>query len=260
MNKKLVLGFLSLSINLAHANNSTSFITSATQAYSQNNLTALSTLAANNPDDNLATYLNANANLAKNNPAPSLDFIKNHQAGYLKNDLIHQLLSFYFNAQNWTAYLALYPQLASDQVSNNETCGYDMANFATNSQQASKSDFNYLIANKLPLWCISLIATKLNAGKLDKTNQAPFLYSLITNNQIAQFNQLGSVFKIDPIDSSSTTPTSNLSNPYQIVYRIENLSQKNPEQAYTELSTANVDRGTKQYLYNVVAADLASHQ
>jgi uncharacterized membrane protein YvbJ len=90
MNKKLVLGFLSLSINLAHANNSTSFITSATQAYSQNNLTALSTLAANNPDDNLATYLNANANLAKNNPAPSLDFIKNHQAGYLKNDLIHQ--------------------------------------------------------------------------------------------------------------------------------------------------------------------------
>lgn len=260
MKKVLALGMAACYINVSQATNSTALITSATQAYNQRNLTELTKLSANNSNDKLTNYFNANANLAKNNPEPSLNFIKNNPSGYLRTDLIHQLLSFYFDTQNWDAYSNIYLKLASDQASSNETCGYDMANFAMNNKLESRSNFNYLIANKLPLWCISLIATKLNDGSLDKTNQTPFLYSLITNGQITQFNQLTGVFKINPINFSSNTPASNLSSPYQIVYRIENLSAKYPDQAYAELNNANINNTTKQYLYNLVAADLASHQ
>lgn len=259
MKKILVLGITAFCVNVSQATNSTASITNVTQAYNQRNLTELAKFSANF-DDKLANYFNANANLAKNNPEPSLNFIKNNSEGYLRNDLIHQLLSFYFDTQNWEAYSKAYLKLAADQASSNETCGYDMANFALSNKQDSKSDFNYLIANKLPLWCISLIATKLNDDSLNKVNQIPFLYNLIANGQITQFNQLTGVFKINSINFSSNTSANNLSSPYQIVYRIENLSAKYPDQAYTELSKTNVNSITKQYLYNLVAADLASHQ
>lgn len=260
MKKILILGIAAFYVNISQAANSnTTSITNNIQAYNQRNLTELAKLATN-PNDKLANYLNANANLAKNNPEPSLNFIKSNSDGYLRNDLIHQLLSFYFDNQNWDAYSKVYAKLSPEQASNNETCGYDMANFALGNNLATKSDFNYLIANKLPLWCISLIATKLNDGSLDKASQTPFLYSLITNNQITQFNQLTGVFKINSVNLSSSTSANNLSNVYQIVYRIENLSAKYPDQAYAELNNANVNSMTKQYLYNLVAADLASHQ
>lgn len=259
MKKTIALGWLITYLPLANATNTIAW-SSANQAYNQGNLTTLAQLSQTYPNDQVITYLNAAANLSRTNPTAALEFIQNNPENFFRTDLDHQLLNYYFNNEAWDSYLAVYNQMESSQVNTNETCGYDIANFALGKQQTSLSDFNYLIANKMPLWCISLIASKLNNGSLDKKLLVPFLYSLINNDQTFQFNQLAGNLNYSKVNFSSTTPANKLSNKYQIVYRIVNLAVKDPQQAYNETAQANVDKFTKEYLYNQVAANLAIKQ
>jgi soluble lytic murein transglycosylase len=110
------------------------------------------------------------------------------------------------------------------------------------------------------LWCISLIASKLNNKSLDSSYQKPFLYSLITNNQLSQFNQLADSLGFKAVNFTSSVAATGLNNPYQIVYRINSLSVKSPDVAYSELGSSSLDKFTRQYLYNQVADNLAIKQ
>ena len=259
MKKIKALGWLIIYLPLANAANTIAW-SSANQAYNQGNLATLAGLTQTYPNDLVINYLNAAANLSRTNPTAALEFVQNNPENFFRTDLDHQLLSYYFNNQAWDNYLTIYAQMESNQINTNETCGYDIANFALGKQQPSRSDFNYLIANKMPLWCISLIASKLNNGSLEKRLLTPFLYSLINNDQTFQFNQLADNLNYSKVSFSSATSANKLSNKYQIVYRIVNLAVKDPQQAYNETAKANVDQFTKEYLYNQVAANLAIKQ
>ena len=227
-------------------------------AYGQGNLAQLNQYSSTN--NHVADYLLASASLDKKNPQPALDFIQTSEDSFMRNDVLHQLLDYYFNQQAWNNYLNIYQQLPINQASSNEDCGYDLANFALNNHQAQKSNFDYLIANKVPLWCISLVASKLNNKSLSKSYQQPFLYSLITNGQTSQFNQLADTLGYSQVNFNSNTPADQLSNSYQITYRINAISNKTPDIAYAELSKAKLDSFTKSYLYNQIADDLATKQ
>ncbi len=257
--KKILLGSLILLSQFTFAG-STQWV-SANQAYLKGNLSTLSNLANAYPNDNLINYLNAAANLSRNNPALAVNYINKHDDdNYFSVDLMHQLLNYFFNNQNWQQYINVYENLPEKQASSNETCGYDVANFALNKNIASKSNFKYLASNKLPLWCVSLVASEINNGNLGKSYLQPFLYNLIINDQLTQFNQLAGSFNYNKVNFTSSVPSTQLNNRYQIVYRISNISKKSPETAYSELANANVDSLTRKYLYNLLASNLAIKQ
>lgn len=230
-----------------------------TSAYGKNDLSALSKFADSYPDNAVVAYLNSSANITKKNPAPAVAFINNEKTGYLYISTIHKLLDYYFNQQDWQNYYNTYQKLSDNDINSNERCGYDLANFALNNHLAPQSNFDYLIANKLPTWCVSLIASKLNNKTLTpKIYLKPFLYSLITNGQISQFNQLSGTFHYPPLNGM---PAQNKNlNQYQQVYRINSLSIKSPDQAMNELASAQLDTFTRQYLYNQIADNLAIKQ
>jgi soluble lytic murein transglycosylase len=260
MKFKLVIGALAALGSVAHAANIVGW-TNASKAYATSNLSQLATLAKASPNDQLITYLNASANLNKTNPNPALTAINSLPDSYFRNELLHQLLSYYFNNQDWKKYLNLFSLLPDKQASINETCGYDVANFALNQKAPLKSDLKNLIGDKMPLWCISLVASEINNGTLPKSLQLPFLLGLITNDQTFQFNQLAATFKLAKVNFSATINSSNQANPYQVAYRINALSGKQPEQAYSELAANNkIPAEAKAYLFNIVASDLAKGQ
>ena len=163
--KNLILSILLLNLGICSASTTPQLLTAA-QAYSKSDLTALSYLSQNNPKSNFFSYLNAGANLTKSNPKEANSFVLSNPSGYFHNDISHRLLDYYFNTQDWSNYLRIYNQLDSSQTTINETCGFDLANLAKNSSQPLKSNINNLISNKMPLWCISLVASSINSEKL----------------------------------------------------------------------------------------------
>lgn len=257
--KNLILSILLLNLGICSASTTPQLLTAA-QAYSKSDLTALSYLSQNNPKSNFFSYLNAGANLTKSNPKEANSFVLSNPSGYFHNDISHRLLDYYFNNQDWNNYLHIYNQLDSSQATINETCGFDLANLAKNSSQSQKININNLISNKMPLWCISLVASSINSEKLSPKVKTQFLNNLIANNQLSQFNQVASALGTDTPIFNANTPSSQLNNSYQIVYRIKSLSQKSPNIAFDELSSANLPSDTKQFLFNQIAADLATRQ
>lgn len=233
----------------------------ASQYYSKNSVSNLSYLKQSNPNDIVIEYFNAAANLSSNNPEPAVSLINKYgDDNYFSVDLMHQLLTYFFNNQSWKQYISVYDNLPAKQISVNETCGYDTANFALSSGTTDKSDYKWLINNKMPLWCISLVASRLNDGSLSKNYLQPFLNNLVNNEQTAQFNQLASTFNYGKVNFSASVPATGLGNRYQIIYRISNLAEKDPERAYTELANSGADKFTRQYMFNQVAANLAAKQ
>jgi len=234
---------------------------SASQFYAKSSTANLSYLKQTSPNDIVINYYNAAANLNSNNPNPAIELVNKYgDDNYFSVDLMHQLLNYFFNNQSWKQYIDIYNVLPAKQASINETCGYDTANFALNNGAENKSDYKWLLANKMPLWCASLIASKINDGSLDKNYLQPFLFNLISNGQTTQFNQLAGTFNYGKVNFTNSVSATKLSNRYQIVYRISNLAVKDPEQAYNELANSNADKFTRQYLYNQLSAYLATKQ
>lgn len=259
--KKLFLGIL---ITLIHSNNlwalNSGAWSSAVSAYKKGDFSRLGRLHIENGSDVVVSYLDAKASLARNNPSQAILFIKNNPEGYFKNDVIHQLLNYYFDKQNWEDYIIAYNQLPKKEISSNETCGYDIANFAQNEHLPLKSDLSTLINNKMPLWCISLTASKLNDKSLPESYLQPFLLGLISNHQVSQFNQLSGTFKYPKINTSLLSSNIQGINKYQQIYQILQLGEASPDGAYKLLSTIKMDDTLKKYLYSQITTNLAIHQ
>ena len=172
--KTIALGWLITYLPLANATNTIAW-SSANQAYNQGNLTTLAQLSQTYPNDQVITYLNAAANLSRTNPTAALEFIQNNPENFFGQILIiSYLTTISIMKLGITTSLSTtkWNQVKLIQM---KLCGYDITNFALGKQQTSLSDFNYLIANKMPLWCISLIASKLNNGSLDKSFLSHFV-------------------------------------------------------------------------------------
>lgn len=254
MIKKIILtNLLSTVLVIANADNTSNWI-SAANYYQKNNLNALQQLSDSNPDDKLLGYMFSIAAIDKMNTTPA-EFFIDGKSDYLATDIRHRLLNYNFTKQNWAKYITTYKGLTDSQSSLNEDCGNDLANFALGNNVPAVVDYNDLIRNKMPLWCMSLVASKLANNKLiiDKNI---LLFNLIINGQIAQFQQIGKSLNIDTnLSSNSINQT-----PYQAVYRIANLANKSPDSAFYELNQITLDAATKQYLSNYLAYILATKQ
>lgn len=227
----------------------------AYQQYQNNNLSELYNLTLSNPNDDLIGYLYADASLNKSSQANAVEFIRQHKNNYFTLNLSHKLLNYYFNNQNWSQYINIYQQLPATQASVSETCSYDLANYALSNQGRLKSNINDLVRNKMPSWCISLVATRL-ANNQNKGAKLPFLYGLLVNNQLSQYNQVAQQLSIPQVTSTQAKNT----NQYQTVYNMAILAQKSPDIAMANLKSLNLDNSTQQYLANLIAASLAKKQ
>lgn len=254
MIKKILLANLLNSVLIvANADNTANWI-NASSYYQKSNLNALQQLSDNNPEDKILGYMFSIASIDKMNTTPA-EFFIDGKRDYLATDIRHRLLTYNFNNQNWAKYIVTYKGLTDSQSSLNEDCGYDLANFALNNKVAPAVNYNELIRNKMPLWCISLVTSKLANNKLN-IDKNILLFNLIINGQTAQFQQVAKSLNVDPsLNSNSLNQTS-----YQIVNRIANLANKSPDGAFYELNQSNADAQTKQYLNNYLAYILASKQ
>lgn len=230
---------------------------SAYQQYQNNNIQNLQEMAAKNPNDKVVNYLYASAALNKSNTNIAQDFIEKNKSSYLSMDLGHQLLNFAFNNQNWSQYTYVYKLMPDSQTSVNEDCGYDLANYALGIKSEQKIKINELIRNKMTTWCISLAATKLSNNEVNQDYKNYFLYNLLINNQLSQYNQVAPKLNAENVLSVNNGQQNSQ---YQNVYNISRLAIKSPDQALYQLDTLNINNITKQYLYNLLAYNLATKQ
>lgn len=232
----------------------------AYQAYQKSNIAALQDMANTNANDQIVNYLFAANSLDKSNPNIAAQYVAKNPTNFLDIDINHKLLNFYFSQQDWNQYIKYYKLMPTKQTSSNETCGYELANYALNNKIVSTINPDEILRNKMPLWCVSLIASKISNGDIAKNYKVPFLYNLIVNNQLSQFNQIAPSLGINNVNFAATTPANQATSQYQLVYRIANLSIKTPDVALAELNSIRTESFTQNYLANIVATNLAIKQ
>ena len=229
----------------------------ADKYYNSSNVARLSQLCAANPGNRTLAYFCARASLDKNSPAASELFIKNNFNDYMRADLIHQLLIFYFNADKYSDYLRIFNLLAPNLMSNNEKCGHDYANLVSGGKTANITDVDWLTTNNIPNWCAQLIAHQHT--KADDAVKTLMLYNLIINDKTDIFNQVAPSLHISPINFAKYhgTPAKRLPNSFLIIYRVAYIAKKDPDTALSELNSANPNHTAAEFLGNYLAMQFA---
>ncbi len=166
--KLLAISFIFLS-KYGIANNDTDII-DADKFFNSGNFTKLEQLHSNNKYNLIVNYLNAKAQLIINNPYAAEVFIQSMPNSFMRNDLIHQLLIFYFKYERYNEYKNTYYRLAFPQASTNETCGLDISNIMLKTTISPISNINYLVKNNITPWCTNLLVLIAKQNKITDTN------------------------------------------------------------------------------------------
>ena len=256
MKKKFVLSIILLIASLTAQ--AISNIVLADKYYTSGNLTQLSKMYTTNPQNRTIAYFYAKALLNKNSTDAAETFIKSSLNDYMRADLIHQLLIFYFNAGKYSDYLRNFKLLSLNLTSNNEKCGHDYANVVSGGDATNLTDVDWLTTNNIPNWCAQLISIKHT--KVDNNVKTLMLYNLIINDKTDIFNQVAPELGIQPLNFSKAngTPSKRLSgNSFLIVYRIANIAKKDPDAALSELNSISINNTATEFLGNYLAMQFA---
>ncbi len=263
MQKYILSILLFISNAYAFASNNIAQI-EADRAYSTNNLGKLNNLYKLNPQDPVITYLNAKINLLnKNAPSYAEDFVKRMPDGYMKNDILHQLLIFYYNNDSFANYKNSYNALNNTQISSNETCGFDIANFKLNIKQKAITDLNWLTNNNITPWCAELGMLKYKNHEISSNALNRMLYNLVIYGDLSTFNKLAPQIKTKPINFNAYQNSSFSKlpqNPFILTYYISLRAKKTPDKAYDMLNAIAINPNSKSILANYIALQLALKQ
>lgn len=257
MPKLIVL--LSLCLVINSANSSDNDIVTANRFYSNGNVNSLAQIFKENKKNKVIHYFYAKALLEKNNPAVANDFITLGTTDYLRNDIIHNLLNYYYN-NDISYYRSTLELLPSDQVSVNEKCGLDIANLLYKKGSYPQSDIHYLVNNNLPPWCAMLTAKYYNNGGMDKKQIQRMLFNLLIYNKETLFNQIAPIIGINHINFThyKSVPISKLpNNDFLAVNFIATIAEKDPTQASKELRSLSIDEATNSFINNYIAMQYA---
>ncbi|MDD3266158.1 MAG: transglycosylase SLT domain-containing protein [Burkholderiales bacterium] len=258
--KKIILALLStFIINYSQADE-ISNIKNVYNLYTKNDTNSLQNLTKDPDNSKLANYFLALNMLNKSNPAQAIAFIDTYKNSFLSNDLKHKLLTFFFNTQNWLWYANVYNQLLNSSVSQNEVCGYDLANYALNNNKKMQTNISDVIRNKIPTWCVSLIATKAANKQTTKEEEDQFVINLFKNNQITQFSEIANNLGIKTGFLNSQLSSKSTQTSYQKIYRINSIAIKDPSLALNELNASDLDKDLKKLLYNYLGYVFATKQ
>lgn len=260
MKKSTLFIFMVFSATISAAN---SFLASieADHAYVEGNAAALKNISKNNPNNKIAEYMFAKLMLSRDNAGYAETFIHNSPNSFLKNDLIHQLLSFYQRNKAFNRYLSAYSLLHNTQISLNEKCGYDLANLSVGKVGNSLTDSSWLVNNAVPLWCANLVAKEYNNGHLNNLERKRLLYNLMASDDIATFNSVAP--KMDartPGAKGQRNRSSQNNNVFATIRRISKIAYKKPDVALATLENEHIDKDAHDFLINYIAMQFARKQ
>ena len=103
MKQKILTTVLCVLCLPAMAENS-SVLIKADKAYTTGNITSLGSVFSSDHHNHVISYLYAKAMLTKNVAKYAEDFIDANPDSYMRSDLIHQLLTFYYNNNSYSSY------------------------------------------------------------------------------------------------------------------------------------------------------------
>lgn len=233
MNKKIKKVILSTSayfiFSYAIAIDNTPLL-EADKAYRYQDMKTLIKLVYNNYKDPTINYLLAKSMLNNDKIKYAEDYIKNMPDNYMKNDLIHQLLIFYYNKHDYVRYKTIYKKIKNSQINQNEACGFELATFKSNNQVTPTINRSDLIRNQTPIWCTDLVIFEFKSNNINQAGLDLMLYNLIATGKPILFNQAVSEIKsMKKLNFArfSSIPTYKLpQNRFLIVNRITQVAKK----------------------------------
>lgn len=260
MNRRILATILCMVCLPAMAN---SVLLKADKAYTTGNLTSLGAIYSADPQNRVINYLYAKAMLTKDIAKYAEDFVENSPNSYMRNDLIHQLLIFYFTNNSYSSYTRIFNLLNISQASTNEKCGFDYSIIMTGEAAKPILPENWLVSNNIPAWCADLVGYRYNKGKYSTKERNNMMYDLIINGKTDIFNQVAPDIQIKPINfyhyqsyTVSQLPSGD-SYKFLVVYRIALIAHKDPDSGLSEMKRASLDSGTKAFLGNYLAMQFA---
>lgn len=239
-----------------------SIVLKADKAYTTGNLTALGQIYSADSDNRVVNYLYAKGMLTKDVAKYAEDFIENSSNSYMRNDLIHQLLIFYFTNDSYSSYIRVFNLLNPTQANQNEKCGADYAQSGSGSGKTVTS-LPWLINNNIPGWCAEYVGSNFNKGNVSTKERNIMLFNLIVNGKTDIFNQIAPDVKIKPVSfyHYQNVPVSSLPDnddyKFLVVSRIVAIGHKDPDSGLKELKRSSVDSNTKAFLGNYLAMQFA---
>ncbi len=200
--------------------------------YRKNNSKELLKLADSYPQDISIKYLLAKLLLDKGDISYTEKFIKNSDNSYLKNDLLHQLLAYYYQHQNYTAYANTYPKLFNTQISTSETCAYytsliknntkDLINKHTNLNDNFDID-SVIQSGDISSQCSNYALLAYKNNTLTVRSFSLLLSNLLLNDRLSEFNSLARLTTINAKDL-----------PINSIYAIIQTAKRHPDLALVQ--------------------------
>lgn len=237
-------------------------ILAADKAYTTGNLSKLATIYQHNRKVRVVNYLYAKGILTKNIATPTENFIKIKHDDYMRIDLIHQLLVYYYHNNNYANYIYTFNLLPQVRTNTNERCGYDLANTRLHKDTTPLMDSTWLISNSLPPWCADLMTTNYIYHQINSNERDFMLVNLILNKHIDTFNAIARGIGISPINFYRyQSPTKN-SPDYKFIttYRISAIAKKNPDGALDILENSNLSSPLKSIIFGYLGMQFALNQ
>lgn len=229
-------------------------IANADKLYTSGNIGALWQIYKRTPENRSIAYLYAKALLSKNNASAAEVFIQSDFSDYLRNDILHQLLTFYYTNKSYSSYQRIYKLLPDNQKTTNEKCGMD----TTTGQMTV--DAAYIVNNNPPIWCAGSLSSAYAKGVINKEQRDWMLYNLVANDKSSIYNQIAPHLGLRTIYFAKylNQPTNKLlSNDFLVINRITSIGHKNPDQALSELKRSNVSTNATTFLSNYIAQKFA---
>lgn len=231
------------------------------KAYSSGNSNKILQIYNKNRNNRTIYYLYAKYMLSKKSTEPALSFVHGSTKDYMRNDLIHQLLTSYMASNQYTKYQTLYPLLPTKIANTNERCGIDLVNLLLNNNTSPKVDINWLTNNSSTLWCAKLVGALYNRGLVTVDRRNLMLYNLVLSGKTDVFNQVSSSMGVASISGFSyymNIPAQKLpNNDFMIIARISHIAYKFPDQALAELKKSEISSKARDFLENYMGMEFA---
>lgn len=242
-------------IGVGYANAASSTVL-ADHAYTSKNLKALSSIYSNNSDNETIFYLYAELALKNNDPTPARKFILNSSDTYMRTNLIHLILDYYYQNRDFGNYVKFYHNFPKDQANLNEKCGLDLSNLALGNNEAMLTNSTWLVSNNTSNWCGDLIASLFHDNELAATDKDTMLYNLILDGNTTRVNQIRKALGEETINFNSYDSE----NPFQLVNRLVKIGKNDPASAYSKANSLDLDTNTQRFIYNYLAMRFATKQ
>ncbi|MCC2645233.1 MAG: hypothetical protein K0R94_1011 [Burkholderiales bacterium] len=226
----------------------------ADKYYTLGNIGALWQIYNRNSENRGISYLYAKALLNKNNSSFAELFVKSNFNDYLRNDLLHQLLAFYYTNKSYSNYQKIFKMLPDNQKTINEKCGMDITTGITSVATA------YIVNNNPSLWCADSLSNAYIKGNITKEQRDWMLYNLIANGKTNVYNQIAPRLGLRTIYFAlyaNKAAYKLLNNDFLVIYRITSIGHKNPDGALAELKKVSISNNATAFVNNYLAMKFA---